>query len=116
MVTVEVEGQPRVPQARRAEVHDLGSGFARVILSFGFMENPVIPTALQNIVSPEFGFDPTDAPYFIGRETVVPTDLPGMAQWQEHLFAFMHRNAASAARFFGLPAERVVEVGVQVPI
>ncbi len=116
LVTVEVEGQPRVPQVRRATVHNLGHGFVQVVLLYGFMDEPDVPNALQNIVSPDFGFDPTDATYFIGRETVLATEIPGMQLWREHLFAFMHRNSASAARFFGLPPERVVEVGIQVPI
>ena len=75
-----------------------------------------VPTALHNIVSRDFGFDESDATYFIGRETVLATELPGMNLWREHLFAFMHRNAASAIQFFGLPAGRVIEVGVQVEI
>ncbi|MBT8203028.1 MAG: potassium transporter Kup [Acidimicrobiia bacterium] len=116
LVTVEVAGQPRIPQARRAAVHALGDGFFQVVLLYGFIEDPDVPEALRNIVSTSFGFDPVEATYFIGRETVLPSSLPGMQLWREHLFSFMHRNAASAARFFGLPADKVVEVGIQVPI
>jgi KUP system potassium uptake protein len=116
LVNVEVADRPRVPQARRATVHNLGNGFFQVQLLYGFMEEPNVPTALRNIVSSEFGIGGIDATYFVGRETVLATELPGMALWREHLFAFMHRNAASAARFFGLPPNRVVEVGIQVPI
>jgi KUP system potassium uptake protein len=116
MVSVRVAGRPRVPQARRAAVHDLGEGFFQVVLLYGFLEEPDVPVALSNIVTPEFGFDPTDATYFIGKETAVVSGKPSMATWREYLFAFMHRNAASAARFFNLPHEHVIEVGVQVPI
>jgi KUP system potassium uptake protein len=116
LVTIDVAGRPRVPRAQRATVHALGEGFYQVVLHYGFMEEPNVPLALGNIVSSEFGFDPVDATYFIGRETVLATRAPGMALWREHLFAFMHRNAGSAARFFGLPHDQVVEVGVQVPI
>ena len=116
VVTVEVAGQPRIPQARRAAVHALGHGFFQVVLLYGFQEKPDVPTSLHNIVSREFGFDPVEATYFIGRETIIATELPGMQLWREHLFSFMHRNAANAARFFGLPPDQVVEVGIQVPI
>ena len=116
LVTVEVANQPRVPQARRATVHTLGEGFVQVLLRYGFMDEPNVPDALQSIVSKSFGFDPVEATYFIGTEHVVATPLPGMPLWREHLFAFMHRNAASAARYFGLPSDQVVEVGIQVPI
>ena len=116
LVSVVFADRPRVPQALREEVEVLGDGFYRVRLFYGFMEDPDVPTALVNIVSPHFGFAPDDATYFIGRETVLATELPGMALWREHLFAFAHRNSSDAARYFGLPHDRVVEVGVQVAI
>lgn len=116
LVAVRVDNHPRVPQARRASVHSMGENFHQIVLTFGFMDDPTVPEALTNIVHPEFGFDPTDATYFIGRESILVTDEPTMAKWREHLFAMMYRNAASAERFFGLPHDSVVEVGVRVPI
>lgn len=116
LVSIRTTTRPREPQARRATVHALGEGFYQVVLSYGFMQEPKVPEALGNIIDPAFGFDPTDATYFLGKESVMVTELPSMAKWREHLFAFMHRNAANAARFFDLPHDRVVEVGVQVPI
>jgi len=116
VVAVAIRDRPRVERARRATVHDMGEGFSEVLLQFGFSEDPDVPTALGNIVTPSFGFDSTDATYFLGRETVVSTPGPGMPQWRERLFAFMQRNATSAVRFFGLPADRVIEIGVQVDI
>lgn len=116
LVSVDFGDRARVPQARRHEVQVLGEGFYRVLLHYGFMEDPDVPTALTSIVSSDFGFSPDNATYFVGRETVLATDLPGMALWREHLFAFAHRNESDAARYFGLPRDRVVEVGVQVAI
>ena len=116
LVAVKVIGRPRVPPASRTTVHDLGDGFHQIVLEYGFFEDPNIPVALGNIVSSEFGIDPALVTYFIGKETILATEIPGMRLWREHLFAFMHRNAANAARFFDLPPEQVVEVGIQVPI
>ncbi len=116
LVAVRTASVPRVPQARRETVHDLGEGFVQIELAFGFMEEPNVPAALSNIVSPEFGFTMSDAVFFLGRESVIPSEVPGMARWREHLFAFMHRNASSAAGFFGLPSDRVVEIGLRVEI
>ncbi len=116
LVSVQVARHPRLPRASRATVDNLGEGFFQVILRYGFMEDPNVPVALGNIVSADFGIDPSRVTYFVGKETVLATEIPGMWLWREHLYAFMHRNAASAARFFGLPSEQVVEVGVQVPI
>ena len=116
LVTVQTAPVPRVPQARRAGVHLLGHGFFQVILRYGFFERPNVPEALSNIVHPEFGFDGTDATYVLGHETILPTPGTGMATWREHLFAFMHRNASSAVRYFQLPSDQVIEVGTQLEI
>lgn len=116
VATVATSRIPRVHQARRATVHALGDGFFKVVLHFGFFEEPDVPRALTNIVHPEFGFDPTDATYVLGRETVIPTAGEGMASWREHLYALMHRNASGAGRYFRLPPEQVIEVGTQIEI
>lgn len=116
LVSVEIARHPRVRQVERATVHDLGEGFHQVVLHFGFMESPDVPLALSNIVRHGFGFDVEVATFFLGRETVKITDRPGMAKWRQHLFVLMERNASSAASFFALPPERVVEVGVQIEI
>jgi len=116
VVSVQTEEIPRVPKARRTTLHAYGEGFIGIVLHFGFFEQPDVPRALSEIVDPQFGFDPTVTTYILGRELVVSTDRPGMARWREHLFAFLHRNAANAAHFFELPEDRVVEVGSRVDI
>jgi len=115
-VAVETVRNPRVLEANRATVVDLGEGFHQVVLRYGFVEEPDVPRALSNIVKSLFPFDADRATYFLGRENVLATNLPGMAIWRERMFSFMHRNSASAARYFEIPSDRVVEVGVQIPI
>ncbi len=105
----------RVPQAVRSTVHDLGEGFHQLVVQYGFFERPNLPQALANIVTRRFGFDPTSAFYVLGKESII-SGAGELAAWRAHLFAVMHRNASSAARFFGLPNDRVIEVGVQVEI
>ncbi len=116
LVSIQISRHPRVQQARRSTVHDLGEGFYQVELLYGFMEQPDVPFDLKNIVSSGFGFSEQKATYFLGKETILATDLPGMAIWRERLFSVMHRNSSSAATFFNLPHDRVVEVGIQVAI
>ncbi|HHC07600.1 MAG TPA: potassium transporter Kup, partial [Actinobacteria bacterium] len=116
LLSVNVADVPRVPPAARAHVWDLGLGFHQVVLDYGFMEEPDVPAALAAITRPGFGIDPADTIYVLGRETVLATERPGMAIWREKLFAFMARNASNAARFFRLPSERSLEIGVSVEI
>jgi KUP system potassium uptake protein len=105
-----------VQRAARATVHDLGEGFHQVLLRYGFMETPLVPDALADITLADFGFDPEDAVYFIGKESVIPSHRGMVIELRDRLFAVMHRNATSVIRFFGLPPEDVIEVGVQVPM
>ncbi len=116
LLSIVTSDTPRVPPARRARVWDLGDGFFQVLLTYGFMEEPHVPEALQNIVQPGFGVRPEHTTYVLGRETVVATELEGMFIWRERLFAFMSRNATNAAHFFHLPAEQCLEIGLQIEI
>jgi KUP system potassium uptake protein len=115
LVSVQTSSVPRVPQVRRATVHDLGEGFAQVVLHFGFMDEPDVPRALINIVDPEFGFDPEDATYFVGRETIINRSR-GIGRARAALYAAMHRNSSSALQYFSLPPGQVIEIGKQVAL
>lgn len=116
LVTVQWTTSPRVPRAKRVTVHDLGEGFHQVLVRYGFTETPEVPKALADFVTADFGFDPDDAVYVVGRETVIPHPGSSPVSLRDRLFALMHRNAASPVRFFGLPSERVIEVGTQVEL
>jgi KUP system potassium uptake protein len=114
LVNVLIRGIPHQPQADQATVEPLGEGFTRVTLRFGFMEELNVPEALSRVELPGVAFDPQQAPYFISRTKVIPSDLPGMVLWREQLYSFMQRNATSAADFFRLPPAQVVEYGTRV--
>ncbi|HJV70932.1 potassium transporter Kup [Ideonella sp.] len=117
ILTVHYEEVPWVPEQERVTVKALGNDFWRVTLHFGFMETPDVPQALtlaeeQGLRVPAF-----ETSYFLSRETVVPTPgVVGMAGWRERIFAAMTRNAKSAAEYFRLPDNTVVELGTRVQI
>jgi KUP system potassium uptake protein len=107
---------PHVPIEQRVTVPELGHGVSDVVVRYGFMEDPNIPEALALAREAGLELDENDVTYFLGRETLIVTKTPGMAQWRERLFVVMARNAVRATAFFRLPAERVVELGVQVEL
>ena len=111
MVTDEV---PHVDPARRIEIMQLTDGLHRVIGHFGFMEEPNVPKLLELCGEAGLEYRPMETTFFLSRETIIPSPKHGMAIWREKLFAIMSRNAQSATIFFGLPANRVVELGIQV--
>jgi KUP system potassium uptake protein len=114
ILMVATEPVPHVPPERRTEVRSMGRGVAYVLVRYGFMEDPNVPKALTVAQANGLTLDVDDVTYFLGRETIVVTERPGMAMWRERLFVLMTRNAVRATAFFRLPPERVVELGVQV--
>ena len=111
MVTDEV---PHVDPTRRLESVELTEGLHRIIGHFGFMEEPNVPKLLELCGERGLEYRPMETTFFLSRETIIPSPKHGMMIWREKLFAIMSRNAQSATTFFGLPANRVVELGIQV--
>ena len=117
LLTVRIEDVPYVDPDRRFELKDLGSGFYRLILHYGFMEETDIPASLVKVESCGPQFKMMETSFFLARQTLIASPArPGMALWRERLFAWMLRNAESAMEFFKLPPNRVVELGAQVEI
>jgi KUP system potassium uptake protein len=114
VLTVTTVPVPHVAEADQAEVSSLGHGVFNVVVRYGFMQDPNIPDALALARAKGLVMDEEDVTFFLGRETIIVTRRPGMAVWREKLFVLMARNAVRATAFFRLPAERVVELGVQV--
>ena len=115
-MTVQAEEEPYVSDAERVDIKDLGKNFFRVLVRYGFMQQPDIPAVLERCTRAGLPFNMMETTFVLGREWVIPTDLPGMALWREHLFAWMMRNSGSATDFFRIPPNRVVELGSQVEI
>ncbi|MGH6703740.1 MAG: potassium transporter Kup [Bradyrhizobium sp.] len=119
LVTVLIEESPRIAEEDRAEVIEVIPGITRVILHYGFMQYPTIYQGLMLACRQGKlpGIDLTDITYYIGRETIIPSeDVAGMWVWRESVFAFLQRNAERSAAFFGLPTRQVVEFGTEIEI
>lgn len=116
LLTVRIPDVPYVEAGNRCRSEDLGNGFHRMILKYGFMEEPDVPTALAKFDGCGAKFKMMDTSFFLARQTLLASARPGMPIWREKLFAWMLRNAESAMEFFRLPTNRVVELGSQVEI
>jgi KUP system potassium uptake protein len=116
ILTISIEDVPYVEQSERSTSHDVGSGFYRMTLHFGFLEETDVPAALRTVTMCGEPFEMMKTSFFLSRQTLLASDEPGMALWREKLFAWMLRNAASAMEFFRLPTNRVVELGSQLKI
>jgi KUP system potassium uptake protein len=103
---------PRVDAAHRLSVSDLGGGFWRVTVRYGFMEEPDVPEFMK-LLTYQKGI-PTESmstSYFVSRETVATGHLKAMTRARQAVFGWLHRNSSRASDYFHLPANRVVEFG-----
>ena len=116
LLTIEVPDEPYVAADARAQIVHLGKGIHRVVLRYGFMEQPDVPRDLAPLADKGVPFDPMRTSYFIGRNSFVGASRPLLPRWQQKTFLTLSRFASNAGDFFGLPANRVIELGSRIEI
>ncbi len=116
LLHITTEDVPRVPNTDKVTVEKLPTGLYRIIARYGFMEQPRVENILAFCREQGLEFKPEETSYFLGREKLRLAVKPGMQRWRAALFLFMSRNAMDASTFFDIPAENVIEVGVQLEV
>jgi KUP system potassium uptake protein len=116
IVHVAVEDIPIVPESRRLEIRKLGKGFFGVTVHHGFFETPNIPRILECARPFGLAIDVPTTTFFIGRETLVPSEHSKLGRWASRIYLQLAASALPPARFYGLPPNRVVEFGTQIAI
>jgi len=132
LMSVTTEDVPEIPEHERLRVEKLDNGFWRIIASYGFMETPNVPDLLREAKRENLRAKSMDTTFYLGRERIIvagsgpqkagarraapDAGLPRMARWRKGIFVVMSRNARSATEFFGIPPNRVVEMGAQVEL
>lgn len=119
LVSVKTADIPETRASERVRVFPLGQGFWRVVATYGFMQSPNVPQVLEVVDQMGIRCKPMETSYFLGRERLIPTPTRvdekfALPRWRKLVFAFLARNARSATEFFGIPANRVVELGTQI--
>lgn len=116
LATMKIEDIPHVAPEERVSVEKLPQEFYRVLIRYGFKDEPDLPRELALCAVQGLKLDAMDTSYFVGKETLISTHNPEMAYWRTKLFVGMFRNADSASNYFKLPPNRVVELGAQVTL
>ncbi|MFN3558420.1 MAG: potassium transporter Kup [Brevundimonas sp.] len=116
ILTVRTTDRPRVDPATRVSIEPISDDFKKLVISYGFMEQPNIPKALGVCRKQGLKFDIMSTSFFLGRRSVIASATEGMPLWQDRLFIFLMRNAANPTDFFHIPPGRVVELGTQVSV
>ncbi len=115
ILNVHFEEVPLVTRARRVHVEDMGHGFYKMVVKYGFMNAPDIPKALIIATKAhQLDVEMMDTSFFVSREVLVPTPCKRISVWRQRLFSVMSRNAQSATAYFQIPTNRVLELGAQI--
>jgi KUP system potassium uptake protein len=116
LMSVVSANTPYVAREDRLSISDLGQGFHRLIATYGFMETPNVPDILEIATERGLELDAFSTTFYVNRETLLSTGNANMAPWRKGLFAFLSRNAWNVTTYFGIPPNRVVELGSQVEL
>ncbi len=121
ILSIQTTTAPHVSEAERLTIDDLGyadDGISHITARFGFQDEPNVPATLRLAADTglERSLDPDVSSYFLSRIGIVPTDAPGMRKWRKRLFVALSRNSANPVEYFGLPPDRTIVMGGNVPV
>jgi len=116
LLTVIMREVPRVAPDERVDIETLPSGFYRVRAYYGFMDEPDVHDVLDRCREKGLPIAVEAATFFVGRETLIASERPGMALWREKLFSLMSRNTPRITTTFNIPVDQVIEIGAQVEL
>ncbi|HEY0192154.1 MAG TPA: KUP/HAK/KT family potassium transporter [Kofleriaceae bacterium] len=114
LFTLIIERSPTLEEPERIQLIELGPALHRVVAHVGFMERSDVPELVARALT-QLGMtpSPSELTYYLGRETLLATDAGEMGAFRETILAFLARNADSATKFFNIPPDQVVELGLQ---
>ncbi|MCZ8097744.1 MAG: potassium transporter Kup [Burkholderiales bacterium] len=116
LLTVVTATVPRVAHADRVRIEPIGGRFSRVILTFGFMEEPNVPAALALCRKLGWTFDIMSTSFFLSRRSIKASPRGGMPLWRDRIYILLAANATDASDYFRIPTGRVVEIGSQMTV
>ncbi len=117
LLTVCTEVIPKLPADEKYQITNLGDGFWRIVLHFGYMEHPYVVDALQHVMDNEhLPIDFQEITYYVGHETLKTPESGSLGKIAEKIFAYLQRNAVDVESTFGLPPRQVIEIGTQIDL
>lgn len=116
ILTIQTKDEPFVPKKERVIIQEIIPNLYRIIVYYGFMETPKMKHILEACRQRDIHFNVSETTFVLGRETILPSTVPGMSLWREKVFAIMSKNAQRPTAFFKIPPNQVIEVGIQVEI
>jgi KUP system potassium uptake protein len=116
ILTVKILDFPHTNIEERVSVEAMPFEFYRVMIRYGFKDEPDLPRDLPLCAQYGLQLDAMDTSFFIGKEILLAKEKTGMSIWRKKVFVAMFRTAETITNQFKLPPNRVVELGAQVKI
>jgi KUP system potassium uptake protein len=116
LVNLTTEKVPEIAEANRVSVEEVGEGIWHVTARYGFIQTPNVPAVIESVITKGVPIDRDDLTYYLGRETLLPTGKAKLMRWRKRLFMFLSRNSRPPTYYFRIPPDRVVEIGMQIPL
>nr|MBC7613959.1 potassium transporter Kup [Pseudopedobacter sp.] len=116
ITSIKIANVPYLELKENLELKRLNENIFQVIATYGYMDQPDIPTLVELLSELKVIGNVDDITYFLGKETIVITKDTGMSPWRETLFDFMSRNSERITTYFNLPPQKVCEIGTQVKL
>ena len=107
---------PYVAPGERLEIRELSPGFHRLVAAYGFMEQPDVPALLDRPEVLALGVEERDTSFILSRSQLVQASRSRLPSWRRGLYMLLARNAVDADRYFRLPPNRVLDIGMVVEI
>lgn len=116
LLSIRSTDSPTVPPEEQIKLDELGQGFYRLIALYGYMQTPNVPKLMRDASCLGLITEPMTTTFYLGRETLLTGGRSKMLRWRKAIFAFMARNAGNPTVYFGIPPNRVVELGTQIEL
>lgn len=113
LLSVITEDIPRVPSNNRIYLEKMEKGIYRVSCHYGFKETPDIGSIMGKIEHKGLTILSDNTNFFISKGVPVASKKKYLDGWEENLYIFLTKNAASVTEYFKLPHGHVFEIGVR---
>ncbi|MCJ7814717.1 MAG: KUP/HAK/KT family potassium transporter [Xanthomonadales bacterium] len=117
LVSVVTEPVSKTDPDERIELTGLDAGFSRLVLHYGFMQGPNVPSDLADCAKLGLELELDKIHYFTGHvDLLAGRKSHGIAAWRDRLFTRMATNTQDATALYQIPIAQTMQVGLQVGI
>lgn len=116
LMTFRTQDVPYVDPDQHIQIDSLSPNVWRISVTYGFHETPDVYEVFRRCAMKGMAFNLNSTTFFLSRETLIPSHRSILARMRAALFIWLSKNSLRTNDFIHVPADRVVEMGVQVEV